>query len=103
MAKFVVEFQYNVDREGRQHLYPAHAENLYDLAERGILLLAGPLADSNAGLLLYEVEDRAALQQLLDEEPYVKGGIVAETRIGEWAPGKGSRIEALNGSGRAAA
>ncbi|MEY9939124.1 YciI family protein [Streptacidiphilus sp. MAP5-3] len=96
MAKFVVEFEYSVDREGRQELHPAHAANLYDLAERGVLLLGGPLADVNAGLLVYEVEGRERLDQLLAEEPYVKGGIVARTRVREWSPGKGSWIEALN-------
>lgn len=100
MAKFVVEFKYNVDREGRQGLHPAHAENLYSLAESGVLLLAGPLVDENAGLLMYEVENREELQKVLDDEPYVKGGIVAETRIIEWAPGKGSWIAALERSAR---
>ncbi|MFF3754994.1 YciI family protein [Streptomyces sp. NPDC002018] len=96
MAKFVVEFKYNVDRAGRQHLHPAHAENLYGLAERGVLLLAGPLSEENAGLLVYEVDDREELQKILDEEPYVRGGIVAGTRIQRWEPGKGSWITALN-------
>ncbi|MEV0036478.1 YciI family protein [Streptomyces sp. NPDC056909] len=100
MAKFVVEFEYNVDRAGRQHLHPAHAENLYSLADRGVLLLAGPLVDENAGLLVYEVGDREELQKILDDEPYVKGGIVARTRIQQWAPGKGSWITALDRSER---
>ncbi|MEU0086120.1 YciI family protein [Streptomyces sp. NPDC006274] len=96
MAKFVVEFQYNVDRAGRQELHPAHAENLRSLADDGVLLLAGPLPEANAGLLLYEVEDRDALQKLLDTEPYVQGGLVAETRVRQWTPGKGSWIAALD-------
>ncbi|MEU2947454.1 YciI family protein [Nocardiopsis alba] len=90
MAKFVVEFEYNVDREGRQGLHPAHAENLYRLAESGVLLLGGPVIGDNAGLLLYEVADREELRKVLDEEPYVRGGVVAGTRIREWAPGKGA-------------
>ena len=101
MAKFVVEFEYNVDRTGRQGLHPAHAENLYRLAEKGVLLLGGPLVGENSGLLVYEVETRDELQRILDDEPYVKGGLVARTRIQEWAPGKGSWITALNNSGNA--
>ncbi|MEC4015056.1 YciI family protein [Streptomyces sp. H27-D2] len=96
MAKFIVEFEYNVDRAGRQELHPAHAQNLRDLADSGVLLLGGPLPDENAGLLLYEVEDRQSLQELLDDEPYVKGGVVARTRIRQWAPGKGSWVAALS-------
>lgn len=96
MPKYVVEFQYTVDRAGRQPLHPAHTENLHRLAEDGVLLLAGPLTDENGGLLLYEAEDRAHLKRLLEDEPYVKGGIVARTRIREWAPGKGSWITDRN-------
>ncbi|MFF3373156.1 YciI family protein [Streptomyces sp. NPDC002680] len=96
MAKFVVEFEYNVDRAGRQGLHPAHAENLYRLADNGVLLLGGPLVGENSGLLVYEVESREELQRILDEEPYVKGGVVARTRIQEWEPGKGSWISAVN-------
>jgi len=96
VAKFVVEFEYNVDRAGRQGLHPAHAENLYRLADNGVLLLGGPLVGENSGLLVYEVESREALQRILDEEPYVKGGVVARTRIQEWAPGKGSWISAVS-------
>ncbi|ASU78660.1 hypothetical protein CDG81_10670 [Actinopolyspora erythraea] len=92
MTKYVVEFQYNVDREGRQSRHPEHASNLNRLAEDGVLLLAGPLTDDNAGLLLYEAEDRDHLQRLLDDEPYVRGGLVARIRVREWAPGKGSWI-----------
>ncbi|GAA5028113.1 YciI family protein [Streptomyces siamensis] len=98
MAKFVVEFEYNVDRAGREGLHPAHAENLYRLADSGVLLLGGPVVGENSGLLLYEVENREELQRILDEEPYVTGGVVARTRIREWDPGKGSRVAALNGT-----
>ncbi|MCX4988860.1 MULTISPECIES: YciI family protein [unclassified Streptomyces] len=97
MTKFVVEFEYNVDRAGRQGLHPAHAENLYRLADSGVLLLGGPLVGENAGILLYEAENRAELQRILDEEPYVTGGVVASIRIREWSPGKGSWVAALNG------
>lgn len=96
MAKFIVEFQYNVDRGQRQAYHAAHASYLYRLAERGVLLLAGPLVDENAGLLLYEVADREELERVLEREPYVQAGVVAERRIREWQPGKGSWITALS-------
>lgn len=90
MAKFIVEFRYGVDRAQRQEFHPAHADYLHNLADRGVLLLGGPLVGENAGLLCYEVADRAELQRVLDDEPYIKAGIVAETRIQQWNPGKGS-------------
>ncbi|MBW8796409.1 MAG: hypothetical protein JF597_23280 [Streptomyces sp.] len=90
MATFVVEFEYNVDRAGREHLHPAHTDYLRALTDSGVLLLGGPLQDTNGGLLVYEAEDRDALQRILDAEPYVRGGIVRRIRIRQWAPGKGS-------------
>jgi uncharacterized protein YciI len=102
MATFVVEFLYNVDRAGRQELHPAHAANLERLAERGVLVLGGPLVDDNGGLLVYEVADREELRALLEDEPYVRGGIVAETRISQWSPRRGSWVTALDrAAGRA--
>jgi uncharacterized protein len=96
VAKFVIEFQYHVDREQRQAVHPAHADYLHSLAERGVLLLAGPLVGENGGLLIYEVENREELQWVLDSEPYMKAGFVAESRILEWQPGKGSWITTLS-------
>ncbi|MCX4582309.1 YciI family protein [Streptomyces sp. NBC_01481] len=92
MAKFVVEFEYNVDRAGREHLHPAHTDYLRALTDSGVLLLGGPLQDTNGGLLVYEAEDRDALQRILDAEPYVTGGIVCHIRIRQWAPGKGTWV-----------
>lgn len=92
MAIFVVEFQYNVDRAGREPFHPAHAQYLAQLAERGVLLLGGPLVGTNGGLLVYAAENRTELQKVLDGEPYIQGGLVDEIRIREWKPGKGSWI-----------
>ncbi|MFJ9056530.1 MULTISPECIES: YciI family protein [unclassified Streptomyces] len=92
MATFVVEFEYTVDRAGREHLHPAHTDYLRALTDRGVLLLAGPLQDANGGLLVYEAEDRDHLQDILDAEPYVDGGIVGDVRVRRWAPGKGTGI-----------
>ncbi|HEX2417648.1 MAG TPA: YciI family protein [Micromonosporaceae bacterium] len=98
MAKFIVEFQYNVDRGQRQAYHEAHASYLYSLAERGVLLLGGPLVAENAGLLLYEVADREELERVLEQEPYIQAGVVAERRIREWRPGKGSWVTLLSQS-----
>jgi uncharacterized protein len=94
MAKFVVEFEYSVDRAGREHLHGAHTAYLRALTAEGTLLLAGPLQDVNGGLLMYEAEDRDRLQEILDAEPYVKGGIIGSVRIRQWAPGKGAWLAA---------
>jgi uncharacterized protein len=90
VAIFVVKFQYNVSRAQRESEHAAHSDYLHRLAQSGALLLAGPLVDGNGGLLIYNAENRVALQQILDDEPYVRAGFVADRRIEEWRPGKGS-------------
>ena len=95
MGKFVVELQYNVDRSRRETIHPDHARYLHRLAGAGVLLLGGPLVGENAGLLIYDVPDREQLQKVLDEEPYVKAGFVAESRIRQWQPGRGSWSKGL--------
>jgi|HubBroStandDraft_1064217.scaffolds.fasta_scaffold11690_3 uncharacterized protein YciI len=89
---FAVEFHYLVSREQREPAHPEHAANLKALAERGALLLAGPLPDDNAGLLIYDVGDRAELQRILDDEPYAAAGYIGQVRVRRWQPGKGSWI-----------
>lgn len=100
MAIYVVEFRYRVDRAGREPFHPAHAAYLHALTERGMLLLGGPLTGDNAGLLVYRTADRAELDRVLAEEPYVSGGVVADTVVREWQPGKGSLAAAPAAGGR---
>jgi uncharacterized protein YciI len=90
MAVFAVEFSYNVDRAGREGAHPEHAAYLAALTEQGVLLAAGPLAGVNGGLLVYATADRAELDRVLAAEPYIRAGLVAQTRVLEWRPGKGA-------------
>jgi uncharacterized protein YciI len=103
VAIFVVELRYRVERAAREPSHPAHAAYLRELTERGVLLLGGPLVGDNCGLLVYRTADRAELDRVLAEEPYVKAGVVAESLVREWQPGKGSWVatrEALADGGR---
>jgi uncharacterized protein YciI len=90
MAVFVVEFTYNVDRAEREKAHRAHADYLAELTGKDILLGAGPLTGVNGGLLIYRVADSDELRRILDNEPYVQAGYVADTRVREWRPGKGA-------------
>lgn len=90
MTVFVVEFTYNVDRAERENAHRAHADYLAELTASGVLLGAGPLAGVNGGLLVYQTADADELRRILDAEPYVRAGYVADTRVREWRPGKGA-------------
>jgi uncharacterized protein len=92
MAKFVVELVYGEDREHRLEVRPAHREYSKELAERGILLVGGPYADEKGALIIYEAADADELQRVLDDDPYTKAGVIAETTIREWNPVTGAWI-----------
>ncbi|MFW0788067.1 YciI family protein [Gordonia sp. CPCC 205333] len=84
MAVFIVEWNYAVDRAGREPVNAEHKAHLSDLADRGILVAGGPLPQDNAGLLIYRVQDRAALAEVLGADPYVRAGYVKHSSIREW-------------------
>lgn len=92
MTLFAVELVFHVDRDARLAVRPAHRDYLGQLAERGVLRLAGPWGNDTGALLVYEVADRDELRQVLDADPYTAAGVVAETRIREWQPVTGAGV-----------
>lgn len=84
MAKFVVELVYGEDRDHLLAVRPEHREYARGLAEKGLLLAAGPFAGDRGSMLIYEVADADELQRLLQDDPYTKAGVIADTTIREW-------------------
>jgi len=73
--------------ELRNKLQAAHLEYLD--SQIGILLAAGSLrSDDNAratgGILIVDVEDRAAAERFIDNDPFAKGGLFAEIKVDRW-------------------
>lgn len=92
MAKFVVELVYGADEEHRLAVRPAHREYSKSLADKGILLAGGPYADGRGAQIIYEAADGAEVQALLDEDPYLKEGVLASATIREWNAVTGSWV-----------
>lgn len=65
---------------------PAHRASLTELHARGQLHAAGPFADDSGALLLFDVPDRAALDRLLDADPYFRLPGVELASVREWSP-----------------
>ncbi|WP_030666107.1 YciI family protein [Streptomyces rimosus] len=65
---------------------PAHREKLTALHEKGLLRMAGPLADDSGALLVFDVPDRAALDALIAEDPYFATEGVRVESLREWQP-----------------
>lgn len=89
MTTFAVQYTYD-DRDARRdEVRPAHRAFLAGLFDAGSLLASGPLADDGgvSGALLIIVADsdeRAA--DLLDDDPFVRDGLIAARVIRAWTP-----------------
>ncbi|MBC3191916.1 hypothetical protein H7X46_12665 [Pseudonocardia sp. C8] len=96
---FAVIYSYTDDTELRDATRPAHREYLGRFADDGSLLVAGAWAPSEApgGLLVFRAEDKAAVQAIVDEDPFTTAGVVASADIREWIPPLGPLAGALAG------
>ncbi|MCB1625158.1 MAG: YciI family protein [Pseudomonadales bacterium] len=82
--QFVVECR---DKPGhlelRQATRPPHLEHMNSYARS--ILIAGPLLDAhgqpNGSLLIFEVENRAALDQIIQNDPYALAGLFETVRV----------------------
>lgn len=87
MAFFVVNYTYRTDADLDAER-PRHREYLGALAEQGLLRASGPLVDAEApgGVLIFEVESVARVQELLADDPFKAADCIADTRITQWNP-----------------
>lgn len=90
MATFVVELRYGSEHDRRMEVRPAHREYAKGLADQGILVAGGPYSDDAGALLIYQVADRAELDDVLARDPYTEAEVIAETTVREWNPLTGS-------------
>jgi uncharacterized protein YciI len=88
MAWYLVEIRYVQEKYGE--VRPRHREFLGRLAAEGVVALAGPLADETGGITLYQAENEAALQAIIDQDPYHLEGAVAERTVREYKPAIGA-------------
>jgi uncharacterized protein YciI len=98
-STFAVIYTYTDDTGLREATRPAHRDYLRGLADDGTLLVAGAWAPSEApgGLLVFRAEDKAAVQAIVDGDPYTTAGVVAGADIREWVPPLGPVAPQLNG------
>jgi uncharacterized protein YciI len=98
-STFAVIYTYTDDTALREATRPAHRDYLRGLADDGALLVAGAWAPGEApgGLLVFRTGDKAAVQAIVDEDPYTTAGVVAGADIREWVPPLGPVAPQLNG------
>jgi uncharacterized protein len=85
---FTVEYSYPADTTLQDIHRPAHLAYLKDRLETGELLLSGPWGADEVpgGLLVYKVEDRAGIDTILANDPFVINNVVSEKRVHNWRP-----------------
>jgi uncharacterized protein YciI len=74
------------DDSARLGLRPAHRERLAGLAADGHLLAAGPWSDDSGALLVFVVDSRESLDEILAADPYYSAAGVTVTSVQEWNP-----------------
>lgn len=80
MPHFVATYTYTDDEQGRIAARPSHREYLASLEQ---LRLSGP-TDAGGAVLVFEAAAAADVERLLDEDPFVRGGFVAERTVVGW-------------------
>jgi uncharacterized protein YciI len=82
---FVLELSFG-DEPERLAARPAHRERLQELHRAGRLVMAGPFADDSGALLIFDVPDAAALDEVVAQDPYFRTPGVTITGRREWSP-----------------
>lgn len=84
MALFAVMLEFANDTERRLQIRPTHREYLQTLLDAGKLHESGPFVDDSGALLIYDAVDRAEVDELLADDPYTPGGVIAKATVKEW-------------------
>jgi uncharacterized protein YciI len=74
------------DNPGRLEHRPAHRETLAGLADDGHLLAAGPWSDESGALLVFLVDTRQEVDEIIAADPYYSAPGVEVAGVHEWNP-----------------
>jgi uncharacterized protein YciI len=70
----------------RQPYREAHFNHIKPYVDRGDVRLAGALADpADGAVLVFNVDDRKAIEEFAVNDPYVINGVVAKWHVREWS------------------
>jgi uncharacterized protein YciI len=84
MGLFVALIEFSEDEELRLQTRPSHREYLRTLLDAGNLAMSGPWADDTGALIVYEAQDMAEAERMLDGDPYRSAGVIANATLKEW-------------------
>lgn len=85
MPKYVMWGSYCEDvLEKRAPFRQAHLDGLAAQKAAGTLITIGPTKDLKKVFGLYEAESEAAVQQLVEADPYWQNGVWTDYQVTEW-------------------
>ena len=95
MPYFATTYTYVPDSTAaRDATRPAHRDYLAEVTERGGLLLSGPhVGGEPAALIVFEADTEDDARALIDADPFVLEGLVADVTVREWEPVSGRLVE----------
>ncbi len=82
--KYAAIVQYTPDASTIAKARPAHREYLTRLRAQGNLVISGPFAGDQGGLLVYEAETPEQVDAFLREDPFGVHGVFVSWEIKPW-------------------
>ncbi len=82
MARFLVLTAFT-SQEARVAHRAAHREYLHAQVGAGTLLMAGPFVDESGGMIVFEAQDRAAIDEIMAADPFSTNDVFATVDIQE--------------------
>lgn len=88
MEIYAVTYAYDTNEELRAEVRPRHRAFLTGLHAAGVLLASGPVDSEGAAgaLIIVRAASAAGALALLDADPFLEAGTVAERQAVRWTP-----------------
>ena len=84
---YAIEYRYVTDHdEEMAEVRPSHRAFNSALADKALLLAAGPYTGTHDALIVVRAEDAAGALALVEEDPFNRAGFIAERVPREWNP-----------------
>ena len=98
MTIVAVTYRYIDDVAARDRVLPEHRAYLRELADRGVLLVAGPYGpgEPRGALLLFRAT-KAQVNTVIANDPFTTNGVIATAEIITWEPVIGPLVPAIQG------
>jgi uncharacterized protein YciI len=81
---YAATIEYSPDKNKILEFRPAHREYLGTLMKQGKMVITGPFVDDSGGLLVYEADTEAQVEDMIKGDPFYKCGVFQTWVIRPW-------------------